>query len=194
MVATSTHTHSVDSTDYFKFFDEWTDFIEQEVTVWKDFHDFWINARLPVHIIRFEDLLERPRQCLTSMFKFIIGNTDFENTLLERYIELATIDKAPEIYKPRVGRANANMDKYTKDHLDFIYDYCRELLINFNYDDVFTKEKPSQGFSFINEYNMDSLIRSVIATQTKSDESILINYHVMGCRKENILWQNGRKT
>lgn len=146
MVATATHTHSMDTTDFFKFFDEWTDFVEQEVKVWKDFHDYWLNAKIPVHIIRYEDLLERPRQCLTSLFKFILGETNFESTLLERYIELATLDKAPEIYKPRVGKANANMDKYNSDHLEYIYDYCKELLCNFNYDDVFSKESPYYGF------------------------------------------------
>lgn len=82
------------------------------MTVWKDFHDFWLNVKVPVHIIRFEDILSRPRPCLSSLMKFIFGVADIEGTLLERYIEIATSEKAPEIYKPRVGKVNANFDKY----------------------------------------------------------------------------------
>ena len=137
--------------------------------MWKDFHDFWLNAKIPVHIIRFEDILDRPRPCLSSLMKFIFGVSDIEGTLLERYIEIATSEKAPEIYKPRVGKVNANFDKYNQEQMDYIYDYCRELLINFNYDEVFTRIAALQGFSFINEVNAEALVNTVMTKLTNSD-------------------------
>ena len=162
--------------------------------MWKDFHDFWLNCRIPVHIIRYEDILVNPRECLTSLFKFIIGVPDLKDTVLERYIELATLDKAPEIYKPRVGRANANLDKYNTDQLEYMYEYAKEQIINFNYDDVFTKKKPHLGFEYINQFNVEALIKSIIAAKSDKQFGILINYQVLSCRKESMLNQFGRKT
>jgi len=51
----------------------WNEFIMQDITVWKDFHDFWIKAKIPVHIIRYEDICQRPEQCLPELMKFILN-------------------------------------------------------------------------------------------------------------------------
>ena len=60
MVCSGSHDCSISEDDYVKFADHWSQFISQEIGVWKDFHEFWLKAKIPVHIIRFEDILERP--------------------------------------------------------------------------------------------------------------------------------------
>ena len=58
MVSTGSHNRSIHDGDYSKFPKVWADFIQQDITVWKDFHDFWLNAKIPVHIIRYEDIVQ----------------------------------------------------------------------------------------------------------------------------------------
>lgn len=50
------------------------------MTVWKDFHDFWLKARVPVHFVRYEDLCERPASVLPEMMKFIFNTEDISDT------------------------------------------------------------------------------------------------------------------
>ena len=80
--------------------------------MWKDFHDFWLKAKVPVHVIRYEDVVLAPKPALTELLKFILNVESLEGTRVEKYIELACQEKAPEIYKPRKGRVNNNMMKF----------------------------------------------------------------------------------
>lgn len=79
----------------------WSEFIEQEITVWKDFHEFWLNAKIPVHIVKFEDIMFNPKIALMKLMKFVLNEPEIEGTLIEHYVDLAVQEKAPEIYKPR---------------------------------------------------------------------------------------------
>jgi hypothetical protein len=56
--------------------------------VWKDFHDFWIKAKVPAHIIRYEDILRNPKPTMMNLMKFIIGEPNIEGTMIEKYIDL----------------------------------------------------------------------------------------------------------
>ena len=126
MVCTGSHNKSVHNEDYAKFIEQWTEFIEQEITVWKDFHEFWLSAKVPVHIIKYEDILGNPKQAMMELMKFLLLNPNLEGTAIERYIDLALKEKAPEIYKPRQGIANSNSDKFNKEQLDFIFNYAKD--------------------------------------------------------------------
>ena len=57
MTATGSHDLSISDEDFVKHAKVWEEWVEQEVCIWKEFHDFWIKARIPVHIIRYEDIL-----------------------------------------------------------------------------------------------------------------------------------------
>jgi hypothetical protein len=75
----------------------------QEITVWKDFHEYWMNSKIPVHFIRFEDLLTNPKPNLMNLMRFILNESNLDGTVIEKYIDLAVKEKAPEVYKPRQG-------------------------------------------------------------------------------------------
>ena len=49
------------------------------------------------------------------------------------HIQLACQEAAPEVYKPRKGRVNANMAKFKPMHLDFMMNYAQELIEKFGY-------------------------------------------------------------
>jgi hypothetical protein len=48
--------------------------------VWKDFHDFWLRAKVPVHIIRYEDILISPAEVMNELLKFILNVKTLEGT------------------------------------------------------------------------------------------------------------------
>ena len=117
----------------------WGEFIAQEITVWKDFHDFWLNAKIPVHLIRYEDILGRPKETMMKLMRFILNEpASLEGTVIERYVDLTVQEKAPEIYKPRQGQVNSNLAKFSSDQLHHMLGYAREQLVKFGFAETFS--------------------------------------------------------
>ena len=44
MIATSSHDLSIIDSDFDKFQPIWAEFMEQEISVWRDFHHYWLEA------------------------------------------------------------------------------------------------------------------------------------------------------
>ena len=112
MVSTGSHNRSIHDGDYTKFPKVWADFIQQDITVWKDFHDFWLNAKIPVHIIRYEDIVQKPEPTLKSLLEFILNVDTISGTKVEHFLQIAVKEASPQIYKPRVGKVLDNKDKF----------------------------------------------------------------------------------
>ena len=48
-----------------------------------------MSVNIPVHIIRFEDLLPRPQETLTDLMRFLLCEKNLKGRVIEKYIELA---------------------------------------------------------------------------------------------------------
>ena len=138
MVCSGTHDLSIEDADFNRFPNHWAEFIQQEISVWKDFHDFWLKAKIPVHVIRYEDIVLAPKPTLIELFKFVLNVNTLEGTRIEQYVELACREKAPEVYKPRKGKVNNNVAKFKPEHLEYMYNYARDLIDRFGYTQLFT--------------------------------------------------------
>ena len=117
MVATRTHTLSMIDEDFEKFNSLFDVFLEQEVTVWRDFQKYWMdNPIIPTYVVRYEDMMSDPKTTLLDLFRFLLNEKDLEGTLIEALIEHHTKSKTiKQVYKPRKGKVNGNRDLY-KDH------------------------------------------------------------------------------
>lgn len=51
--------------------------------MWKDFHEFWIHAKIPVHIIRYEDIVSNPYLPLKKLLEFILNVKEISGTKVE---------------------------------------------------------------------------------------------------------------
>ena len=76
MVLTSKHNSSVDEATYEQWSGLWNEFVQNEAKVWSKFHRFWISKRdgragppLPVHFIRYEDVMERREEVLHGLLQ-----------------------------------------------------------------------------------------------------------------------------
>ena len=137
MVCTGSHNRSIHDNDFDTFSQLWAEFIQQDITVWNDFHEFWTNAKIPVHIIRYEDIVNNPHPVLKSLLEFILNIDDIKGTVIDKYLNLAISETSPQIYKPRLGKANANWDKFNRVQLDFLTEYSYKFLKMFDYYDMF---------------------------------------------------------
>jgi hypothetical protein len=157
----------------------------QEITVWKDFHDFWLNSKIPVHLIRFEDIITNPKPTMMKLMRFILNEPNIEGTVIEKYIDLTVQEKAPEVYKPRQGQVNSNIDKYIRDELDFMFNYAKDQLTKFGYEETFTGKPSKQDGSFMDSFNEESLKKSIFNANESDDvTSIFINYPALLLRKK----------
>ena len=62
-------------------FDE---FIQQEASVWDDFHSYWLREQnqVPVHFVTYESLLLEPEQALTELCKFLLNSESLDGTVI----------------------------------------------------------------------------------------------------------------
>lgn len=115
--------------------------------------------------------------------------------MIERYIDMAVKEKAPEIYKPREGKVNTNLDKFNREQLDFIYKYAKELLDTFGYEDTYLYQTEiKKDVKLIDQYNNESLKKSQQSLDAEEITSIFINYPPLLLRKKSMLYPEGRTT
>lgn len=65
------------------------------MVIWKEFHDFWVKSKIPCHIIRYEDILQRNEETLTELFKFILNERDLTGTVIQQYVKMNSREQAP---------------------------------------------------------------------------------------------------
>ena len=71
-----------------------------------------MNAKIPVHIIRYEDIVESPYPALKSLLEFILNVETISGTKVEHFLKIAVTEASPQIYKPRVGKVLDNLEKF----------------------------------------------------------------------------------
>jgi len=49
---------------------------------------------IPIHIVRYEDLVARPGEVMPDLIKFVFGVADIKGTLVQNYIDIAVAEGA----------------------------------------------------------------------------------------------------
>ena len=176
LFTTKSHTLSVKDDTFIRFSNVWKAYVETELRVWKEFHNFWLQFKLPVHIIRYEDLVSNPESALTELMKFVLNVKTLENTRAQAHIKLATDQSAPEVYKPRKGKAYANREKFGKQQLAELYEEAKELIDMFGYRHYFMDEEDNCKNYPIKNHNKKALSKSIYnQNEAKEIVSIMMN-------------------
>ena len=91
MIQTSSHNESIakDVHDIALKSKIWEDFVTQETTVWRDFHDYWLKETLPIetYFVTYESLLEEPQKTLTGLLQFLLNRHSLEGMSIQNHIE-----------------------------------------------------------------------------------------------------------
>jgi len=51
--------------------------------------------------MRFEDILAEPKRSYLNLMKFLLNKENLDGTVIEKIIDLAVGEQAPQLYKPR---------------------------------------------------------------------------------------------
>jgi len=154
MIGTMTHNESLSAEVLDKAMHHsslWTDFIHQESEVWDEFHRFWLRLAsagsendFPVHFITYEALSTDPEPALTDLFKFLLDAESLEGTTIAAKIKqvcsvtsAASEGQSKQVYKPRSGKINKNLQFYDGAQLEHLYTRCREQIHRFGYQEFF---------------------------------------------------------
>lgn len=75
MGLTGTHDKALHDEELAKLTDIWNEFVPNEARVWHDFHKWWcrwiFSTKLPVHIVRYEDLIHQRERTMTQIIRFL---------------------------------------------------------------------------------------------------------------------------
>jgi hypothetical protein len=136
--------------------------IDHLIEDWKTFYKYWADCPIPVHIIRYEDLLEDPGEILKHLCKFLLGMKSIENTKMEYAINQAIKEKVDNHYLAYdVNFEDKNSNLLTEENVEKIqkkfYEKLEKVLKKFNYE-VNAKGEAS---TWMADFNTDSLVKSV---------------------------------
>ena len=108
----------------------------------------------PLYIVRYEDLVLKPKETMMGLFAFILGEKDLTGTNAERRIDqvVAMGKKATISYnlKPTTGQLNIHEDKYSPELRAFVQEELTEMLHYFGYakEEAGQEENPTGFFAY----------------------------------------------
>lgn len=155
---TNTLNHSVKpeykyDKDFPEWWNNWINHQSQGMNKWFDFqigdaHD----NKVPVFVVRYEDLVKSPREELLNMMKFLLNIDEIEGTVAEKRVDevLAKGASATQTYKLKAttGVANANANLYSEEQIKMVRDNLAEWLYFFGYAKHPEQENPTGFFEF----------------------------------------------
>ena len=114
--------------------------------------NFLLSSELnPIYIVRYEDLVNQPKETYEGIFKYLLEIDDIEGTNAQRRIEqvVAQGRSATQTYKFKAttGQLNTNAKRYTKEQVDYIKQELGDLLYFFGYSNI-DEESYSNFYQF----------------------------------------------
>ena len=88
---------------------------DEMINKWKKFYKYWLNAPIPCHIIKCEELIDDPAGVLKDLSRFILGITSVEETKLDYAIQKVIKENIDQKYLP--FNVNISMKKNMKDSI-----------------------------------------------------------------------------
>lgn len=61
--------------------------LEEAGAVYQEAFALYKSRKVPVHFVRFEELMRNPKGTLLGLFQFLLDKKDLENTVVERRID-----------------------------------------------------------------------------------------------------------
>jgi len=109
MILTQSHTQSILDEEFDKFRDIWMDFVGEEIEIWKQFHDHWLDKelrqRIPLCVVRYEDLIGHRHETLERVVDFLAQgpNQSEHRSKMQQQLEILIQANQQElgVYEPR---------------------------------------------------------------------------------------------
>lgn len=142
LMMTGTHTTSIDEEQRSKFNQAWEEFALKEIQVWKRFHEYWLNQKVPTILVRYEDLIRQPDQVMAKVVQFVleIRNMNFFESRIDRCIREEQIEQLGS-YRPRSGGIGKSLSKYSAELVARINAEAGSTMKKLGYAEMLAKPK-----------------------------------------------------
>ena len=122
LMTTNTHTTSLTEAQRAKAATAFAGMAKKEILVWRDFHEYWLQQRIPLMVIRYEDLIRYTDKVMHRVIQFVLEIKQmgsFWDYRLDHCIREEQIEKLGS-YKPRSGGIGKALSKYPPELLQEI--------------------------------------------------------------------------
>lgn len=151
---TKSHTQTLTDAVYEQFHDKFERLVRNEIHVWMNFHKYWLGGdecKVPVLVIRFEDLIQNPAAQLERIMKFSLDcQTEELASFWKNRIASVTDESTEKLgsYRPRSGAKSIGKSIQKGRYSAELLDYFRTSASHYpvNYLQVFGYELVQGGF------------------------------------------------
>jgi len=170
LMSTNTHTTSLTAEARKKYAKLFGDMAKKEILVWRDFHEYWLKQKIPLMVVRYEDLIRDTVKVVSHVIKFVleINSMTFFEDRIQRSIGDEQVEKLGP-YKARSGGIGKSLTKgnYTPELLNQINYGIMSTMGKFGYQEMLIP-KPSS-------WNLKPLDQWGVYIPGKSKEPMIIN-------------------
>ena len=163
MQLTACHHLSIAPSEFSRFSEFWQMHVDMETEVWIKFHTYWLSRKIPLMVVRYEDLLINREHEMKRIYRFMYQTGNSDNvTYSERVLQAIQDETSGYVYSPRAASINPIFEHFTEDQKDLVLGKCHDFLKHFGYCD-------SEG--------NPGLLKKLLATKNKgrSKEILIVN-------------------
>eukprot|EP00529_Nitzschia_sp_RCC80_P016387 CAMPEP_0113443282 /NCGR_PEP_ID=MMETSP0014_2-20120614/2054_1 /TAXON_ID=2857 /ORGANISM="Nitzschia sp." /LENGTH=674 /DNA_ID=CAMNT_0000334225 /DNA_START=24 /DNA_END=2048 /DNA_ORIENTATION=+ /assembly_acc=CAM_ASM_000159 len=133
LMTTNTHNTSMSTEERKKYQKLFAGMARKEILVWRDFHEWWLQQKIPILVIRYEDLIRYTDEVISKVIKFVleVKDMDFFEKRIDRFIRQESVENIGA-YRPRSGGIGKSLTKGV---------YTPQLLQEINIGIIATMEK-----------------------------------------------------
>jgi len=170
LMSTATHTTSLSEETRKKMSKVFAEMAKKEILVWRDFHEYWLKQKIPLLVVRYEDLIRDTVRVVSHVIRFVleINSMTFFEDRIQRAIGEEQVEKLGP-YKARSGGIGKSLTKGN---------YTPELLQQINYGIQNTMEKFGYKEMLIpnpKKWRLTPLDQWGVYIPGNSDEPMIIN-------------------
>lgn len=112
LMTTNTHNTSMSTEERQKYQKLFADMARKEILVWRDFHEWWLKQKIPILVIRYEDLIRYTDQVISKVISFVleVRDMDFFEKRIDRFIRQESVENIGA-YRPRSGGIGRSLTK-----------------------------------------------------------------------------------
>ncbi len=106
---TNSHCKTLTEESYRIYQEQFVTSIKMQTQAWKSFYEYWISLKVPLYIIRYEDLLLETEPTLEKLFKYLLRTDNYEDSTIYKRLKFISKKESPkrQIYQPRKALVNS---------------------------------------------------------------------------------------
>jgi hypothetical protein len=155
LMMTNSHTTSVSEEQRKKHAKVFEEMAMKEIQVWRDFHEYWLAQKIPLLVIRYEDLIRYTDKVIAKVIRFVLEINDmrFFEERIGRCIREEQIERLGS-YKPRSGGIGKSLSKYSPELLQQINVGILSTMEKFGYSEMLVPNPSEWKLEPLDQYGV----------------------------------------